>query len=73
MAKTKVEDKLKRINLKSKRLRNLVKKAIELSQMCELHISLVVKDPEMNKFTQYCSGNPQTGMYTITRALEELK
>lgn len=29
-----IDDKLKRINLKSKRKKTLIKKAIEISQMC---------------------------------------
>ena len=46
-----INDRMKRINLKSKRLRNLIKKAIELSQMCDIDISLVLRDREMNKVT----------------------
>ena len=46
-----IDDRNKRINLKSKRLRNLIKKAIELSQMCDLDISIVIRDQEMKRVT----------------------
>ncbi len=45
----KVGDRLKRINLKRKRKRNLIKKAIEISQMCDLDISIIIKDRELDK------------------------
>lgn len=67
---------MKRINLKSKRLRNLIKKAIELSQMCDIDISLVMMDREMNKVTQYCSGSQEDGLFTAEdaqRAIERQK
>ena len=67
---------MKRINLKSKRLRNLIKKAIELSQMCDLDISLVMRDREMNKVTQYCSGFPEDELFTAedaVKAIEKMK
>lgn len=37
-----IDDKLKRINLKSKRKKTLIKKAIEISQMCQVDILLVI-------------------------------
>ena len=37
-----IEDKAKRINLKSKRKRTLIRKAIEVSQMCELEILILI-------------------------------
>ena len=49
--KEKIDNRLKRINLKSKRMRNLIKKSIELSQMCDLDISMVIRDREMDKIT----------------------
>ena len=63
-----IQDRLKRINLKSKRLRNLIKKGIELSEMCDLDILIVIKDREMDKITQYCSGQPDTGLFTLGAA-----
>ena len=52
-SKMRINDRGKRINLKSKRLRNLIKKCIELSQMCDLDIAVIIRDREMNKVTQY--------------------
>ena len=71
--KKKIDNRLKRINLKSKRMRNLIKKAIELSQMCDLDISMVVRDREMEKFTMYHSGTKQKGMFTHEKAMEDLQ
>ena len=68
VGKMKVDDRLKRINLKSKRMRNLIKKAIELSQMCDLDISMVVRDREMDKFTLYNSGTQTKGFFTHEEA-----
>ena len=59
-----IDDRLSRINLKSKRMRTLIKKTIELSQLCDLDISLVVRDREMNKFIIYNSGKGDTGLFT---------
>ena len=53
--KTLIEDKLKRINYKSKRTRTLIRKAIEVSQMCDLDVLLVLHDREFDKITQYNS------------------
>lgn len=68
-----INDRMKRINLKSKRLRNLIKKAIELSQMCDLDISMVLRDREMNKVTQYCSGTPEDGLFNAEEAVTALE
>ena len=51
-----IDDKLKRINLKSKRKKTLIKKAIEISQLCQVEILLVIADKEMNKMIEYNSG-----------------
>ena len=51
-----IEDKAKRINLKSKRKRTLIRKAIEVSQMCELDILILIQDRETNKLIEYNSG-----------------
>ena len=69
--KTKITDRTKRINHKSKRLRNLIKKAIELSRMCDLDISIVIRDKEMGKFTQYGSSDDtqKDGTFTPQIAL----
>ena len=68
-----INDRMKRINLKSKRLRNLIKKAIELSQMCDLDISLVMRDREMNKVTQYCSGFPEDTLFNAEEAVKAIE
>lgn len=52
-----IDDRLKRINLKSKRKRTLLKKIIEMSQMCKLDMLLVIHDAEMNKVIEYNSGS----------------
>lgn len=67
-----IDDRLKRINLKSKRLRNLMKKGIELSQMCDLDIVIVIRDREMEKITQYCSG-PDDQLFSIEEAQRVLE
>ena len=46
-----------RINVKSKRKRFLFKKAIELSQMCDLRILIVVHDSLLDRVTTYSSGS----------------
>lgn len=53
-------------------MRNLIKKAIELSQMCDLDISLVVRDREMQKFIQYQSTSAELGTFTPAKALSDL-
>ena len=53
-------------------MRNLIKKSIELSQMCALDISMVVRDREMNKFTLYTSGTQEQGFFTHSKAASEL-
>ena len=65
-----IDDKLKRINLKSKRKKTLIKKAIEISQMCQVDILLVMQDREMNKVIEYNSGTKQDGLFTMDSALQ---
>ena len=55
-AKALVQDRERRTNLKSKRKRNIVKKAIELSHMCNMDILILIRDREMDKLFQYSSG-----------------
>ena len=69
-----INNRLKRINLKSKRLRNMFKKGIELSQMCDLDIAIVIRDREMNKVTQYTSGgSADKDLFTIDEAVKAFK
>lgn len=50
-----IENRLKRINIKSKRRRILLKKAMELKHLCGLEMLIIIKDTEFNKFTIYNS------------------
>ena len=56
---TPVQDKVYRINIKSKRKRTLLRKAIEISKMCQLEIHIVIKDRETQKIIEYCSGEDE--------------
>lgn len=64
-----VTDRERRTNLKSKRRRNLFKKAIELSQMCDMQILILVHDTELDKIFQYSSGSPDTKLFTVDEAI----
>lgn len=62
------------INVKSKRQRFIFKKAIELSQMCDLEVFIMIRDQAQEKLTTYCSGSPSKGnVFTIERAVRSLK
>jgi len=50
------DEKIKRLNLKGKRKRNLIKKAIELSQMLDMDMLIVFRDIDTGKMTLYNSG-----------------
>ena len=63
-----IDDKLRRINLKSKRKKTLIKKAIEISQMCQIDVLLVINDAEMSKMIEYNSGSKETGYFSLDRA-----
>ena len=41
--------------------------------MCDLDISMVVRDKEMDKFTLYNSGTKQMGLFTHERATDDLR
>lgn len=48
-----IQDHAKLTNVKSKRRRNLVKKAIELSNMCNVETIVVVRDQKNKRITLY--------------------
>ena len=53
----------RRINIKSKRRKNLIKKAIELRAMCGLDIAIIIKDNEFGKIQMYnMSGSHMTDL-----------
>ena len=66
------QDKVRRLNLKSKRKRNIVKKAIELSKMLDMDMLVVFKDKDTGKITQYTSGCKDGDLFTIEKAMEEI-
>ena len=54
-------NKARRLNLKSKRKRNLIKKAIELSTMLDMDLVMIFKDLDTGKITHYTSGGEKIG------------
>ena len=52
-----VEERGRRINIKSKRRKNLFKKAMELKSMCGLEVLIILKDPDYNKVQIYNSSS----------------
>ena len=56
-----IEDKNRRLNVKSKRRRNLIKKVIELKRLCGQDIFLVIGDKEFDKLYVY---NSSPGIFT---------
>ena len=44
MLPEKIQNKMKRINIKSKRRKCLFKKAIELRHMCDVEVLVIIKD-----------------------------
>ena len=65
-----IEDKTQRINIKSKRKRTLIRKAIEMSQLCSLEILIVIKDRETSKIIEYNSGKCEAEQFTIDAAIK---
>lgn len=61
-----IEHRARRINVKSKRRRNLIKKAIELRNLCGLEVLILMKDSEFNKLTVY---NSSTENFSMEMAL----
>ena len=70
-AKALVQDRERRTNLKSKRKRNMIKKAIELSHMCNMDILILIRDREMDKMFQYSSGKAEASdFFSVELATE---
>ena len=51
--------------MKSKRKRNLIKKAIELSKMLDMNIFIVFQDLDTQKLSIYNSGDSQKGHFNL--------
>ena len=64
-----IEDKAQRINIKSKRKRTLLRKAIEVSQLCSLDILIIIRDKETNKIIEYGSGKNDTEQFSLNEAI----
>ena len=64
-----IEDKAQRINIKSKRKRTLLRKAIEVSQLCSLDILIIIRDKETNKIIEYSSGKHDTELFSLNEAV----
>ena len=60
-----IEDKSNRINVKSKRKRTLLRKAIEVSQLCGLDIFIMIRDNETKKLMEYSSGKIEGELFTF--------
>lgn len=67
------QNKERRVNLKSKRKRNLVKKSIELCKMLDMKCLIIFKDLDTDKFSIYNSGDQRSGHFNLQTALEELR
>ena len=69
-----VQDRLKRINLKSKRKKTLIKKVIEFGHMFQLDVFMVIQDAEMKKVIEYNSGSTtKNNLFNLERARESLQ
>ena len=66
-----IEDKALRINIKSKRKRTLLRKAIEVSRLCNLQILIVIRDIESKKIIEYNSGKSPRDHFTLETALKD--
>ena len=68
-----IDDRTKRINLKSKRKKTLLKKLIEFSQLFNLDILLVIRDLDVNKVIEFNSGIKGTNLFTFKDATESIE
>ena len=69
MLPMKIEDRCKRINIKSKRRKNLFKKAIEIRYKCGLEMLVIMKDAEFGKYTVYNSCTESFDMKDVNRLI----
>ena len=68
----KCTDKKRRINLKNKRVKNYIKKGIELAAMLDMDVYLMLNDRDQGRLSQYCSGDSNQGHFTIEKATKFL-
>lgn len=68
-----IKDQSKLTNVKSKRRRNLVKKAIELSNMCDVETILVVRDKKNKRVTLYESTPKEFSLDDAKKLLDMIK
>ena len=67
------QNKKRRLNLKSKRKRNLIKKGIELSKMLDMELMVVFKCKDTGKVTVYSSGETPENLFSIDKAAKEIE
>ena len=70
LVKSAIEDKVSRVNIKSKRKRTLLRKAIEVSRLCSLDILIIIRDNETRKIYEYNSGKEDSKLFTLQKAVE---
>lgn len=72
---TKFQEHKALINSKSKRRRNLVKKSIELSELCDVDVFLMIRDRKYQRVTTFESGGTDDGKdrFDIDMALQLLQ
>lgn len=68
-----IKDQSKLTNVKSKRRRNLVKKAIELSSLCDVETILVVRDKKNKRITTYESCPSEFTIDAAKHLLDSMK
>lgn len=68
-----IKDQSKLTNVKSKRRRNLVKKAIELSNLCDVETILVVRDSKNKRITLYESSPGKFSIDDAKQLLDDIK